>query len=71
VDKAGRHRFGLSMGFPIRQAGRHHLAIQKKSSRMAKKERIPKNLTDAFTVVEDRNESNANKSVKGARSTPG
>ena len=45
MDKAGRHRSGLSMGFPVRQAGRHHMAIQKKSSRMAKKERIPEDLT--------------------------
>ena len=33
------------MGFPIRQAGRHHLAIQKKSSRMAKKQWILEDLT--------------------------
>jgi len=39
--------FGFSMEFPVRQAGRHHMAIQKKSSRMAKKERIPEDLTDA------------------------
>ena len=44
MDKAGRHRFGLSVGFPVRQAGRHYMAIQKKSSRLAKKERIPENL---------------------------
>jgi len=50
VDKAGRHRSGLSMGFPVRQAGRHHMAIQKKSSRMAKKERIPEDLTKEFSA---------------------
>jgi len=44
LDQAGRHRSGLSMGLPVRQARRHHMAIQKKSSRMAKKERILKNL---------------------------
>ena len=45
VDKAGRHCVGLSMGFPVRQAGRHHLAIQKESGRMAEKERVPEDLT--------------------------
>jgi hypothetical protein len=38
------------MGFPVRQAGRHHLAIQKKSSRMAEKERIPEDLTEEFNA---------------------
>jgi len=38
------------MGFPKRQKGRHHMAIQKKSSRMAKKERIPEDLTEEFSA---------------------
>ena len=42
--------FGFSMGFPVRQAGRHHMAIQKKSIRMVKKERIPEDLTKEFSV---------------------
>ena len=46
LDKAGRHRFGLSVGFPIRQAGRHHMAIREKSGRMAKKKWVPKDLID-------------------------
>jgi len=46
LDKAGGHRSGFPVGFSIRQAGRHHLAIQKKSSRMAKKERISKDLVN-------------------------
>src|SRR4030065_295108 len=46
LDKAGRHRSGLSMGLPVRQARRHHMAIQEKSSRMTKKEWIPKNLVE-------------------------
>jgi len=54
VDKAGRHRFGFSMGFPIRQAGRHHMAIQKKSSRMAKKKRIPEDLTEESRLMTHR-----------------
>jgi len=53
LDQAGRHRSGLSMGFPIRQAGRHHMAIQKKSSRMAEKEWVPEDLTEARANQKD------------------
>jgi len=42
------------MGFPIRQAGRHHMAIQKKSSRMAKKKRIPEDLTEESRLMTHR-----------------
>ena len=45
VDKGQRRRSGLTLGLPIRQARRHYMAVQKKSSRMAKKERIPEDLT--------------------------
>jgi len=45
LDKAGRHRSGFPVELPIRHARRHHMAIQKKSSRMAKKKWIPEDLT--------------------------
>jgi hypothetical protein len=44
VDQRRRHRFGFSMGFSVRQAGRHFLAIQKKPDWMAQKTRLPYNV---------------------------
>jgi len=37
----------------VRQAGRHHMAIQEKSSRMAEKEWIPEDLTEARANQKD------------------
>jgi len=44
MDPRRRHRFGFALGFSVRQAGRHFLAVQEKPSGLAQKTRLPYNV---------------------------